>query len=313
EEPRRVRHRDTHRDRRVVQWNRAADVEARHPGQAAHAHGRLAAGRVGDDVVVDGERGGKWCQGDGGAGADGRAGRDRQPHRVLVQLQRADPRRVFVDEVVPHPAVAERFAAEGGGVGDEAAGDGSDAGVPESRGPVREDAVRHAVGRAEARVAGAGDHEVALEHAVVDRAGGADGRGVGVVPAEGFGGRGERHDLHVRRGHEQPAGVQRVERLVVFQPHREDAPVAAREGRVGEDGVDVALQGADGGGGGRRRRNGMGRLRSAGGEGHAERNENFSDGGTIVPRTEVPGTYLVPTWYLPGTYQVRTWYRKPCE
>ena len=163
---------------------------------------------------------------------------------VLVELQRADARRVVVRQVVPRPPEAERFLVEGVVVADHASGDRPDAVLLQPVRPVREHSIGHAVRRDQARIAGADDDEVALERPGLDRSTGEHGGFVAVVPPELLGRRRERHDLHVRRRQQQLAGVQRVERFVVPERLDEHAPVAVLEHRLRQDGVDVADEGS---------------------------------------------------------------------
>ena len=101
---------------------------------------------------------------------------------------------------------------------------------------------RHAVSRAEAGIARPDDQQITVERAELDRADAEDPGLVGVVPSKACGGRGQRHDFHVRGRHHQLGGVARVERLVGRERLDEHAPVAALERRLREDGVDVVLE-----------------------------------------------------------------------
>ncbi len=168
--------------------------------------------------------------------------RDHEAGGVLIELQRPDAGREAPVEIVPGPAGPEQHVGQPVVVADHAAGDHGNPPRLQLTRPAAEQFCGFAIPVVEARVAAAGDDEIAVEHAAVDRPRQRKLGGEREVPSEPLGGCGERDDLDVGCGEEELLGVSRVEDFVAPQRSDLDAPAHALEFRRVEQGRDVLLQ-----------------------------------------------------------------------
>ena len=89
----------------------------------------------------------------------------------------------------------------------------------------------------------AADHdEIARQRAVTHRSARCDRGTILVIRPDVVEQSRGRHDLHVRRGHEQLAGVARVQRVATLGLDNEDSPVGVREFRRIGQGIDRLTQ-----------------------------------------------------------------------
>ncbi len=169
---------------------------------------------------------------------------DRQRRDVLVEFQRARRRGVAVLEVVPRPALSQSPTVERAGVSNDVPLDAADAGRFERRRPFVEEDSGAILSRVDRRVAAAADDEVALQRAALDRRGGLESCLEPVVPPQDFRRGRERHDLHVRRRHQERAGIQGVESLPGVERPDRDSPESLFHDRRAENPVEIGGQGA---------------------------------------------------------------------
>ena len=171
-----------------------------------------------------------------GGSAGGGAWSDGDLRVVLVVNQRAGRCRVGERQVVPRPALAERFPRERAGIPDDPPLDPSDSSLPQR---FRKRRHRSAGRRAipDRRVAAAAHDQVAADDPVRSERRRRANRGLeGVIPAETRRRGGDGQQLHVRRGHEQVIGVEREERRTgMVERFDADAPERAGGRGRGED------------------------------------------------------------------------------
>ena len=243
-EPRRIVHRERAPNGRAAGRHHTPQLDPVATGQAPRLDRRRSRAD-GLQMVVNDEPAAVRIDADDGVVAGCGAGRDRRADGVFVELQRADAGRVAFAQVVPGPSGSEPLVVERAVVADDPPLDAAKAERLQLLGPTVEDARGRAVAAADARVAGADDDQIAAERAALDRAGGEQPRLVAVIPPEAIGGGGQRDDFHVRRRHQQLAGVLAVERFVGGERFDEHAPEAVLERGRGEDGVEIVLKLAD--------------------------------------------------------------------
>jgi hypothetical protein len=149
---------------------------------------------------------------------------------ALVEQQLVHARRVGRVEVVPRPAVPERRVGEGVSPGEHAPRDHPH--------PARAERVCGGTQRAHRvaahvvahrRVAASHHHEIAGQGVAAHRAARRHRGAEPVVGTEQRERHGAGHDLLVRRGKEQLAGVARVQGVAALRVHHEHAPVGVAE------------------------------------------------------------------------------------
>ena len=185
--------------------------------------------RAGGAMVHEAHRGKRRDRADRRGRVRRGAAGDLDLDAIVVERERADRRGVPPEPLRLRPAGRAIDAVEQPVVHDQVAGDLPDARRLDGLGELARDGHRAGMDAAgKTRVAAADDDQVALEHAVLDRAVGDQRRAELVIRAQfqERGGGGE--DLRVRGQLEQLVAVEGEDLFAVREPPRDDADLARR-------------------------------------------------------------------------------------
>ncbi len=195
----------------------------------------------GDALVGDGDEAADFRLHGDARRVAGRGAADAHLDGALVELEAGGLGAVRPHQVVPAPPFAQAHVVEHVVVSDHRSGDAADAAGLQAVRPLPEGLreVAAGVAPAEGGVAGAADHEGALEGAAAALAVGVEARGVAEVRAERVQGRGRGDQFHVGRRDKAAVRVALEQRLAGRQVDHLGAPVGVRERAVVQHAVDL--------------------------------------------------------------------------